>query len=376
MKILIAGDVIPQKCNEKLFEDANIDELIGEDLKSIFEEADIRICNMEGPLTDSDSAIIKSGPHIKGSLKSLNGYRALFDIVSLANNHIMDYGVTGLQSTLEALDEAGMGHFGADYNEELAARPYICEFDGTKIGLYSCVEHEFSAAEAETPGANCFDALHVLDDIAELKERTDYVIVLYHGSKEHYRYPIPYVQKRCRRMVDKGADLVLCQHSHCIGCYESYRGGEILYGQGNFIFNKVDNEFRHSGLLVSLENDGGSWHVNHIPVVISGNGIRIPEEAERRAILEQLDNRSEKSKNSEFVWNEYKRFCESSLDNYYGHCLGRLNRIPSLLRKIGLSRIYETIFSKKKKTVLLNDIRCEAHMDLFATALAEKIRNQ
>lgn len=61
--------------------------------------------------------------------------------------------------------------------------------------------------------------------------------MLYHGGKEYYRYSSPNLQKTCRKMTEKGADLVLCQHSHCIGSYEEYNDSTILYGQGNFIFN-------------------------------------------------------------------------------------------------------------------------------------------
>ena len=78
-----------------------------------------------------------------------------------------------------------------------------------------------------------------LDHIQNLKDQCDYVIVLYHGGKEHYRYPSPYLQRVARKMVEKGADLVVCQHSHCIGCYEKYKDSMIIYDQGNFIFERI-----------------------------------------------------------------------------------------------------------------------------------------
>src|SRR5690606_29065463 len=122
-------------------------------------------------------------------------------------------------------------------------------FKKIKIGFYVCAEHEFSIASVDSPGANPFDPLESLDHIADLKNECDYVVVLYHGGKEHYRYPSPYLQKVCRKMADKGANLVICQHSHCIGCFEVYKDSTLVYGQGNFIFNKHDNEYWKTSIL-------------------------------------------------------------------------------------------------------------------------------
>lgn len=71
----------------------------------------------------------------------------------------------------------------------------------------------------------------------------DYTIVLYHGGKEHYRFPSPNLQKYCRKFIEKGANIVICQHSHCIGCEENYKNGKIIYGQGNFLFDDSDDEY-------------------------------------------------------------------------------------------------------------------------------------
>ena len=97
---------------------------------------------------------------------------------------------------------------------------HIIEKDGLKVGIYVCAEHEFSIATEKLPGANPFDPLWSLDHIQKLKQQCDYVVVLYHGGKEEYRYPSPELQKVCRRISEKGADLVLCQHSNCVGCQE------------------------------------------------------------------------------------------------------------------------------------------------------------
>ena len=238
MKIIIGGDLVPTKNNIKSFENGSIDKLIDEGLQEEWYDADFRIFNLETPLVDKQSPILKNGPNLIASTKSFNGIKALNpSLISLANNHIMDQGKKGFESTIDLLNKNYIPYVGVGDKLENAFKPYIIEDGDKKIGIYACAEHEFIVGD-NYPGANPFDPLNSLDHINDLKDKCDYTIVLYHGGKEHYRYPSPYLQKACRKMVVKGADLVLCQHSHCIGSYERYNYGDIIYGQGNFIFNK------------------------------------------------------------------------------------------------------------------------------------------
>lgn len=97
------------------------------------------------------------------------------------------------------------------------------------------------------------------------------MIVLYHGGKEQYRYPSPNLQKTCRKLVEKGADLVVCQHSHCIGCREEYLQGTIVYGQGNFLFDDEENEYWQTSLLIMISDD---FEVKYIPLKKNKNTVR------------------------------------------------------------------------------------------------------
>lgn len=90
MKIVIAGDLFPQKCNMDLFEKGDVNALFGEKILEFFQTADLRICNLEGTLTDSTRGIDKSGPSISASPESAMGISALgINCASIANNHIM-----------------------------------------------------------------------------------------------------------------------------------------------------------------------------------------------------------------------------------------------------------------------------------------------
>ncbi|MFP3360883.1 CapA family protein, partial [Planococcus sp. SIMBA_143] len=85
------------------------------------------------------------------------------------------------------------------------------------------------------------------------------------GGKEHYRYPSPYLQKICRKFVEKGADIVICQHSHAVGCFEEYHNSTIIYGQGNFVFDNSNIEFWQTSILVDINIKDGIT-IDYIPI--------------------------------------------------------------------------------------------------------------
>ncbi len=374
MRILIAGDLLPQQCNERHFENGDTDELLDSELKMMFKNADFRVCNLEGPLTNCNHPIDKSGPLLKGSKESIKGIKAIgIDICSLANNHILDYGEEGYKSTTEVLERSNIRYVGAGDNKQSARHPLIIEKDGIRVGIYSCAEHEFTIATKQTPGANGFDALYDLDEINELKSKVDYVVVLYHGGKEYYRYAVPYVQERCRKMVEKGADLVVCQHSHCIGCHENYNNGEILYGQGNFLFHLQDNEYTHTGLLVQIDIMNKSFKVSYIPCVRKREGVRIASRKERDNILLDFENRSELIKNEQFLEDEYRRFSALYTRSYDNILLGRFSIAAKILYKIGFRSIYKSIYKRRHILCIINVLQCEAHRDSFLHGLRSGI---
>jgi len=280
-------------------------------------DADYRIFNLETPLVNEESPILKSGPHLSASKDSINGVNKLNpSLISMANNHIMDHGNNGLTSTIKLIKKSNLPYVGVGNNLESASKSYIINEEELKVGVYSCAEHEFTIATEKKPGANPFDPFESLDHISELSKKSDFVIVLYHGLKEHYRYPTPKVQKACRKMVDKDADLILCQHSHCIGSFEEYDSGTILYGQGNFIFNMRDNEYWNTGLLVELVIKKDKYNVDYIPFKTNSVGIQSLNNEEKHEIMDSFNKRSEEIKNQDFVENEYNKFVHKNIDNY------------------------------------------------------------
>ena len=380
MTILIGGDTAPTESNSALFEMGDIQALWGQKLVELFHLADLRIVNLEAPLCNASDPIKKCGPCLHGTPLAAKTLRALgIDAVTLANNHILDQGVHGLEATWAALNQAGVHHFGAGKNLLESSASYITQVGKKNIGVYSCAEHEFSIAGQNTPGANPFDPLESFDHVAELAKQCDGVIVLYHGGFEYYRYPSPQLQRICRKFVEKGASLVLCQHSHCVGCEEKYQQGTILYGQGNFLLDRSEREERKTALLI--RTDETLQKIEYIPIVKAGNGVRIAAQTEAAAILQALAERSRQIQKPGFVEKEYALFAENRLNGYLESMHGKTNQLLIFkvlnkltgghFRKKALCRSYEL-----SQCLAIQDfVSCEAHREMLLTGLEQKRKN-
>ena len=373
MSIIIGADCVPTKSNQDLFVQGKIEELIGEELIKALDRANYRIINLECPLIDEPNQIIKNRPSLFSPRSTINCYKNMkVNLCALANNHIMDQDIIGLQSTISTLQKEGICFVGVGSNLEEARQPFIIVDNNKKIGIYACVEHEFSVAGSDRPGANPYDPLVTFDDIQELKKKCDKTIVLYHGGKEHYRLPSPQLQRICRKMIESGADIVICQHSHCIGCKEDYNGGVIVYGQGNFIFDYSDIECWQTGLLIEITDD---FAVHFLPVVKHRNKVRAANEKEKNTILSSFYDRSELCIDEEYIRREYEQFAEKQLSHYLlvSAGIGKKNILYRILRKIAGNRFDNLYLSSRYKmseiNALLNAISCESHSELFMTGL-------
>lgn len=368
MNILIGADLVPTDSNIELFASGDTKALLGEELNNILKNADYRIFNLEVPLTDRKQPIPKCGPNLIAPTKCVAGYKAMHvDLLTLANNHILDQDQQGLASTCEALDSAGIAYTGVGQTPEEAAKPYIFECEGKRIGVYACAEHEFSIVTEHSAGANPIDLLESPDHITALKAQCDYVIVLYHGGKEHYRYPSPNLQKVCRKLVEKGADLVVCQHSHCIGCEEKYQGGTIVYGQGNFLFDESESEFWQTSLLVQVGND---FEISYIPLEKNGNTVRIAETYNGKGIMAQFKERSMEILQDNVIEEKYTQFAQKYY-KMYQMSFSRLDRriLVRIFNKLTGRRFTPWLirhwYTESDWLAIQNYLECEAHRELL-----------
>jgi poly-gamma-glutamate capsule biosynthesis protein CapA/YwtB (metallophosphatase superfamily) len=371
IRIIIGGDTGPIGCNQMLFQEGNAEVLLG-DLLTRLGSVDLFIANLECPLIEKETPILKCGPTLGAPVVCVNGLSAMgIDIVGLANNHIMDHGRQGLQSTLAALEREGIGYVGAGKNLEEAHKILVRQVGGMRIGVLALAEHEFGIAGREVAGANPLDVIDVVRNISEHRAEFDYLVVLLHGGNEYYPYPRPNLMDTCRFLVEIGANVVVCQHSHCAGCLEVYRGSPIVYGQGNLLFDYPSNESAwHEGVLVSLAiNDNTETDVQLIPYLQSDAQPGIHTMPYEATFLSGFLHRSRNIADESFVLAQWQRFCRDKKR----HHLHLFNYPPGLLRRVlGRLDLLHFLDSPDKQRVRLNAIRCESLREVLIALLSEE----
>lgn len=202
-----------------------------ESLKFFF-EADLNIANLESPITDSD----QKKPHKPVYLKAKNQNNKLldlFDVFSLANNHILDYDIKGLSDTIDLLKSNQKNYFRAGLNKKEACEPLRLTIKDQKIAFIGF--SKWNAARGAS-GGTMPDNIHDLLKIIRKEKESGYFVVVYpHWNYEYVYYPPPDSRQAARKLIDAGADLIVGSHPHIIQGFERYRGKFIFYSLGNFV---------------------------------------------------------------------------------------------------------------------------------------------
>ena len=256
MKVLIAGDFCPNHRLVSLVDNNRLKEIWG-DISNIVVNHDYSVLNYECPVVEHKAKPIeKRGPNLKCSSKAVDAIKyAGFRCVTLANNHFYDYGDTGVQDTLNALDKAGINHVGGGLNFQMASEVHYKELNGEELAIINCCEHEFSIATETSGGANPLNIVKQVHAIKEAKQYADYIVVIIHVGSEHFQLPSPRMKETYRFFVEMGADAVINHHQHCYSGYEIYQGKPIFYGLGNLMFDWEGrrNGIWNEGFMVSIE---------------------------------------------------------------------------------------------------------------------------
>ncbi|OFY38932.1 MAG: hypothetical protein A2X18_05450 [Bacteroidetes bacterium GWF2_40_14] len=236
--VLIAGDYCPHGRVESLIEEGNYTDIFGT-IRPLIESADYSIVNFESAIVlDKAKPIEKRGPNLKCSSKAIEAIKySGFDMVTLANNHIYDFGEEGIRDTLSTFQQYGFNIVGGGTNLNNAEQCSFKNLNGKLFAFINFCEHEFSIATNKTGGANPLNPIRNYYQIFEAKKQADYVIIIVHGGHEHFQLPSPRMKETYRFFVDAGADAVINHHQHCYSGYEIYKKKPIFYGLGNFCFD-------------------------------------------------------------------------------------------------------------------------------------------
>ena len=375
--ILIGGDLVPLGRTLPAFVEGDA-EGIFHDLLPEFEKADMVIANLECPLIVRPSPIAKSGRVLGAPVDCVRALaKAGIDAVNLANNHILDHGEEGLRSTLKACRETGIETVGAGENHIAAGRILIRTVAGVRIGFMGVAEHEWSVAAADAWGANPLDPAHYVRMLRRHRGQYDFLVVLVHGGIERYHYPPPRLMDMCRFMVEEGAGAVICQHSHCAGCYEQYQGAPIVYGQGNLLFDlgpATSCPGWNEGFLVKLIVEAGSLlRMELVPILQSDGqpGARCMPDDGAGTFLRAVRERSDAIRDPGFVERAWLEWCRARMPVYMSYLRGHGRVLRSLYGRLPwLCRQYPRMVG----LVALDIIRCESHREVIETFLSDCAR--
>ncbi len=230
-------------------------------IKDYLTKADILFGNLEGPISESGRKVgsIYSFRFDPRTIEAL--VFAGFDVLSLANNHILDYQKSALEDTMEILNRNKIDYVGAGFNIEEVSSVKIREVKGTRIGFLAFTDlgSSYWQADQKSSGVawlNRSDLEEVKEQIKREKEKVDILIVSLHSGEEYSLEPTDFQVTFSRVVIEAGADMVIGHHPHVVQKIERYRDKWIAYSLGNFIFDQGFSQETMEGLLLEIKISG------------------------------------------------------------------------------------------------------------------------
>jgi poly-gamma-glutamate capsule biosynthesis protein CapA/YwtB (metallophosphatase superfamily) len=239
----------------------------------ILQRAPIVLGNLEGPLAQKAQKQNRNFSYRVKPKAATSVLRAGINVVTLANNHLVDCGREGVLETLEALAAAGVTPLGAAANQNAAHEPVIREAGGVRIGLLGYYWNRRCAATANLPGSamGVFEELET--DIRQLRTRVDRVVVTFHWGRPYNPEPSPRARAKARFAIDCGAHAIVGHHPHIIQAFEVYRRCPIFYSIGNFAFGSGNS--RAEGLMLGFRFEEARTRVNVYPLYVKNRDPRV-----------------------------------------------------------------------------------------------------
>lgn len=367
MKILFVGDFVLE--DEKSI-------CVENNLQDFINDHDFKLCNFEGAIKkDSDIPIQKVGPHVFNGEMSPKILQNLgVNIVTLANNHIMDFGSSALERTINNLSENGIRCIGAGMSYKEAYKPLILgEKNKKKVAFINACQAEFGVCKNIFCKAGYAWILNpeIKKMIQECAKECDEIIVLPHAGLEDVIFPLPEWKNVYHELIDEivkhgKRGFVIASHPHIVQGIEYYKDSPIVYSLGNFYFWKEslrnNNEWNRS-IVVSLDTDNNKFLIKRISckdgkLSFSNSESFINDIEERNKIL--LDSSKLEKKADELaeeLWKQYYCSYYVSLEKSISD-LSFFDLIKEFVRRI-LVRKNKT--EAVNETLLLHNLQIETH---------------
>lgn len=289
--LLFAGDLFLTDLLQSKYNQQGIGAAASEGLLSVLRDADVFMLNQEFPFGTTGEAMeekeytFRVDPGYISVLSDLS-----VDIVTLANNHMLDFGRSPLTETLHTLDQAGIAHVGAGENLEEAKALKTFEINGKTVGFLGASRvipvASWNASSGSSGVFTTYDASALVEEIEKAEESCDFTVVYVHWGIEKNNQPEEYQKTLARQYIDAGADAVIGAHPHVLQGIEYYQGKPIFYSLGNFIFSNGTYE----SMLVSLTLGEDGTGIRLIPCVSEANQMRLLEESKTESLYRNLES--------------------------------------------------------------------------------------
>src|SRR3989344_3875041 len=285
LSMLFAGDIMMNRGVEQIIHKQGKDDWMFPFfyMRDVLADADITFANLEGPISDKGTNVgseysFRMDPQVAGTLAG-----AGFDVVSLANNHMGDWGRDAFEDTMRRLPRAGIAYAGGGWNEKESLEPTTFEVRGKRIGFlaFSDVGPQWMQSKEALSGIAAIPAgsagkAYVEKVVFESARKVDILIVSFHFGEEYENAPNARQRELARLAIDVGARVVIGHHPHVVESIEEYRGGVIAYSLGNFIFDQNFSAETMEGLMLKIEFDGDNLAAV-IPIPVRMNEYYQPE---------------------------------------------------------------------------------------------------
>ena len=234
--------------------------ILSKDVVDIMTQSDLMVVNSEFTVSNRGAAMVGKQYTFRAKPERLSIYYEMgVDLVTLANNHVYDFGQDAFLDMLDAFQEYKIPYIGAGRNLEEASAPYYFIINGYKIAFLNGTRAEKYIL---TPGATensegvfrCYDPTNMINKIQEVRKESDYVIVIMHYGKENYHELEPEQVQSSKQYIDAGADVIVGHHAHTLQGIEFYNNKPIIYNLGNFIFNPSTDDT--AIFQIKLSKDG------------------------------------------------------------------------------------------------------------------------
>ena len=332
------------------------------ELKSIITASDYAVCNFEAPVLGGGKSIEKSGPVLNQDRNSPELLKSLgFNVILLANNHIMDYGRKGCEETINCFSDRIC--VGAGTAEE-AYKVCVVEKEGKKIGFLALVQHEFGVVESlsdkKSYGTAWINSPDVEDIIREAKEHVDYLLVFPHCGIEHIDAPLPEWRERYKRLVLCGADMIVASHPHCPQGWEVYQGKYIYYSLGNFYFDGLTHgDLWYKSLAIEIDIDETIRVRSHFLQFDTTGSIGIDRSRITRNHVERICYLLENT----VMYNEYiEDACKKEFENVKYNIMRSIGGFTPHIRFAYALRLFVLMMlGKRKQKIMLNLFQNESY---------------